>query len=109
MVCSLDRLGWKVVDATNLVTDEGRAIDLCVTPPVVVKRKIEDAVRRWRWRNVARSHPSLQEGCNFEPIFKLLGSKKNDSDWNAPLRGMLRSVVTNREVPAVQVLPSRVG
>ena len=28
LVCSLHRLKWEVVDATNLTTDEGKAIDL---------------------------------------------------------------------------------
>ena len=60
---------------------------------------IEAAVRRWRWRNVAEAHPSLHEGCNFEPIFKLLGSRRKDSEWNATLRGMLKSVVANRQFP----------
>ena len=45
------------------------------------------------------AHPSLHEGCNFEPIYKLLNSKKNDSEWNATLMGMLRSIVANRQFP----------
>ena len=100
LICTLERLRWKVVSAVVLVTDEGKEIDLRVTPsPIVVKRMIEAAVRRWRWRNVAEAHPCLHEGCIFEPIYKLLNSKRNDSEWNATLRGMLRSIVANRQFP----------
>ena len=67
--------------------------------PIAVKKMVGDAVRRCRWRNVAEAHPSLHKGCNFEPIFKLLGSKRNDGEWNAMLRGMLKSVVANRQFP----------
>lgn len=87
LICTLERLRWKVVSAVMLTTDEGKEVDLRVTPPIVVKRMVEAAVRRWRWRNVAEAHPSLHNGCNFEPIFKLLNSKRNDAEWNAALGG----------------------
>ena len=99
LVCTLDRLQWRVVSAVLLITDEGREVDLRITPPIVVKKMVEAAVRRWRWRNVAEAHPSLHKGCNFEPIFKLIGSKRNDEGWNPFLRGMLKSVVANRQFP----------
>lgn len=60
---------------------------------------VEAAVRRWRWRNAAEAHPSLHKGCNFERISKLLGSKRNDGEWNAMLMGMLNSVVANMQFP----------
>jgi hypothetical protein len=98
LVCSLDRLGWRVVSATELETDDGKTLDLRVTPPIVVKREVEEAVQRWRWRNVGTAHPSLHGvGCDFEPIFKLLNSKRNDATWNPELRSMLKSVVANRQ------------
>ena len=33
LICTLDRLEWRVVSAVLLVTDEGREVDLRVTPP----------------------------------------------------------------------------
>ena len=33
LVCTLDRLQWRVVSAVLLITDEGREVDLRVTPP----------------------------------------------------------------------------
>ena len=97
LICTLDRLDWKVVNATELTADEGKTIDLRVTPPIIVKRMVEAAVRRWRWRNVVAEHPSLNDGGAFCPVLKLLTLKRNDAEWNLELRGMLRSVVTNRQ------------
>ena len=66
LVCSLDRLGWRVVSATELAIDDGKSFDLKVTPPVVIKREVEEAVLRWGWRNVGIAHPSLHGvGCDF--------------------------------------------
>ena len=48
LICTLERLRWKGVSAVVLITDEGKEIDLRVTPPIVVKRMVEAAVKRWR-------------------------------------------------------------
>ena len=93
LLCTLNRVGWKVLSASSLVTDTGRAIDLHVDPPIVVARCMEAAVRRWRWSNMAELHPSLkQSGCSFDPILKLLGSSRSDDGWNNKLRASLGSV-----------------
>ena len=44
LLLTLDRVGWTVVDATNLTTDTGRTIELSTDPPVVVARQMEAAV-----------------------------------------------------------------
>ncbi len=80
LLCTLKRVGWKVLSASSLATDVGRTLDLHVDPPIVVARCMEAAVRRWRWSNLAELHPSLrQSGCTFDPVLKLLGSTRSDS------------------------------
>ena len=86
---TLERVGWTVHDATNITTDAGREIELTIDPPVMVSRLMEAAVRRWRWKNVADAHPSLKSGCAFDPVLKLLNSKRADDRWNAMLRASL--------------------
>ena len=48
LLCTLERVGWKVTSASCLVTDTSRTLDLHVDPPIVVARCMEAAVRRWR-------------------------------------------------------------
>ena len=42
LICTLDRLEWRVVSAVLLVTDEGKEVDLRVPPPPM-------SLRRW-WK-----------------------------------------------------------
>ena len=98
--CTLERIGWSVISATELESDGGRVFHLAVDPPVVNTRAVEAAARRWMWRNLAEKHPSLHKvGCSFDPILKLLSSKQNDDEWNPHLRAMLQSVAANRQFP----------
>ena len=49
---------------------------------------------------MAEIHASLkQPGCSFNPVLKLLGSKRNDDGWNNRLRASLSSVASNRQYP----------
>ena len=59
LICTLERIGWTVASATELESDIGTKFNLAVDPPVVIKRAVEAAVRRWRWRIMAEKHPSL--------------------------------------------------
>jgi hypothetical protein len=100
LLLSLERVGWTVHDATNITTDMGREIELSTDPPIVVARLMVESVRRWRWNNVAEAHPSLKgKGCTFDPVLKLLNSKRADDGWNPMLRASLSSVVPNRQYP----------
>jgi hypothetical protein len=100
LILTLERVDWVVHDATNITTDTGRDIELGTDPPIVVARLMEAAVRRWRWRNVAEAHPSLKKhGCTFDPVLKLLNSKRTDDGWNVVLRASLGSIVPNRQYP----------
>ncbi len=42
-----------------LATDRGKVFDLLVDPPAAVTAEAKAAVRRWRWKNVARQIPHL--------------------------------------------------
>ena len=99
-MCTLQRVGWTIDDASTMVTDLGQRLDLHIDPPVVIGRKMCEPVRRWRWRTMAESHADLPpEGANFAPIIKLLTSKRDDDEWNGMLIAVLRSVVANRQFP----------
>ena len=79
VVGTTKRLGWTIQNATTTTSDKGRIFCREDDPPVVLARKCNDAVRRWRWRQIAEQHTSLPaEGANFGPIAKLLSSKRND-------------------------------
>jgi hypothetical protein len=60
LLCTATRLKWTVHDAVTIVTDEGRTLRLELDPPVVVVRAVHEAVRRWRWRSIEKSHNSLR-------------------------------------------------
>ena len=46
LICTLERIGWEVVSATELNSDQGKYYDLTVDPPIVTKRAVEAAVRK---------------------------------------------------------------
>ncbi len=103
-VASAQRLGWTVHDARHVTTDRGRALDLAIDPPIVVARECEDAVRRWRWRVVEETVPSLASGgagfgADFSPVLKLLRPSSESTEWTAEYRGALRSAVLGRQWP----------
>ena len=102
MVATAMRLGWTVQDGLNLVTDEGRSLNLVLDPPVVVVAQCRAAVQRWRWRRIEAKHSLLDvgrpgNGAFIEPIWKLLSSKQQDPEWNSALRGSLRSALVGRQ------------
>ena len=103
------RLRWTVESAVKVVTDEGRELFLNLDSPAAVIREVKAAVIRWRWRNVEVLLPRLARGGSgagalMAPIWQLLRSKQNDEEWNATLRGGLRSVLANRQYPQVRVM-----
>ena len=50
MVATAARLGWTAIDELTLITDMGEEIVMSKDPPAMVKKKVHEAVRRWRWQ-----------------------------------------------------------
>ena len=107
-VATCNRLLWKVVDESTVITDLGRTISFELDPPKEVEREVDEAVRRWRWRRIVKHDGSTGvdvagRGAFMEPIWKLLRSRQNDEEWNPLLRGSLRSALANRQYPQCRV------
>jgi hypothetical protein len=51
------RLGWQVIDAAKVRTDQGELLDLRLDPTAVVVQQCHLAVQRWRWKRVEKSFP----------------------------------------------------
>jgi hypothetical protein len=107
-VATCNRLLWKVVDESTVVTDLGRTIHLDLDPPKVVEAEVDEAVRRWRWRRIVKhtgdeGSDIAGRGAFMEPIWRLLRSRQNDDEWNPVLRGSLRSAMANRQYPQCRV------
>ncbi len=103
-VATAARLGWHVRDATTVVTDRGRVLDLRVGPPCIVRREVAAAVVRWRWKRVedAVSHlasSSMGIGACVDPLRRLLAPAARTSDWTAAHQASLRSAATNAQWP----------
>jgi len=108
MVASCRRLGWIVVNSTELRTDRGETLQLNLDSPAAAKLEIARVVKRWRWRNVEAKMPQLKKGGSgmgalMEPITKLLKSRATSEDWNPALRGALRSAIAGRQYPQARV------
>ena len=54
-VLSCWRLGWTVVSAVVVITDDGRELNLALDPPAVVLKQCRLAVQRWRWRRIEKT------------------------------------------------------
>ena len=103
MVASACRLNWTVCDEAHLITDIGESLDLKADPPAVVKKKVKESVKRWRWRNVALKHNHLngnEQGVLFDPVVKILHTKKLENhtiEMTRNIQAGLRSALANRQ------------
>ena len=72
--------------------DDGRLIDLCAVPPIVVAREVAAAVDRWTWRCIAKQQQwaSLSTGCTLQGIRLAIQSPSTP----APVRSSIISVIT---------------
>ena len=59
LVATAARLGWEVAGPTTMRTHSGQVLDLSRDSPAFVKSVVEEAVVRWRWRQVEARHPSM--------------------------------------------------
>ena len=59
VVATVARIGWQMLNATQVLTYVGHMLDLKLDPPKVVAEHIFNAVERWRWKRVEQKHPYL--------------------------------------------------
>ena len=109
LIATRRRLGWEVLDAVNVVSDEGKLLQLSLDSPAAVANSVNWVVKRWRWRNHEKtlSQPAKGDsgaGALMAAIWKLLNSKQNDEEWNPTLREGLRSAFANRQYTQVRVV-----
>ena len=58
-VADCRRLEWKIMDATTVMTDDGRMLQLALDSPAAVAIQAKLAVKRQRWRN----HENASGAC----------------------------------------------
>ena len=59
VITTLERLGWQMPSATEMITDMGHSLDLTLDPPIAIVNECKDSVRRWRLRLANRILPGL--------------------------------------------------
>ena len=59
LIASIERIGWHMPSATDMVSDEGQIFDLLLDPPVAIVNACKDSVRKWRIRAAGNILPGL--------------------------------------------------
>ena len=103
-VASAQRLGWQVVSAVTLRTDEGRILHLDRDPPVVIRQECQEAVRRWRNKRIMEKLPHLgspadSHGVFETPIWQVLNSKGVKNFLLPQYKSSLQSAIADRQWP----------
>lgn len=103
-VASALRLEWTIQSAFECTDDQGLNIIFTRDSPQFVKSKVEESVRRWRWRRIEAKFPSLSQGAgglgaHMAPIFKVINCKRTSDNWGCQEVGALRSAITGRQWP----------
>lgn len=81
-VAACARIEWELKDASAIVTDEGRKVELELDPPAVVKKEAIETVKRWRWRRIAATFPQMEiVGANVGGEMRPIWSKKQQEGW----------------------------
>ena len=101
-IATAARIGWTITDAFGGTDDRGKSVDFVKDPPIVIKRRCEDSVRRWRWRRISQALPSanlgqIGDGACMEPIWRLLNGRGKGSSFRREYAGMLASAITGRQ------------
>ena len=109
-VATATRLGWCVQGPLCVTTDEGVTLDFCLDSPAFVRTAVDDAVRRWRGRNIGRKLAGTDPdgmglGPNFASMYRLLDPRRNteDAEWGPRERAGLRSACANRQWPQARL------
>ena len=107
-VASAWRLGWQIHSFSAFTTDLGRSLDLTLDPPVVIRREVVRAVKRWRDAAIFKRHSHLGDiskahGLYMRPIWSALnGAAGKDLDWTNKARASLRSALAGRQWPQLR-------
>ena len=96
MVATLARIGWSIDGAHLVTTDLGTQLNFRLDSPQAVKKEVQEAVRRWRWRRVEKALPQLSDGgsgrgLGMDGIWKLLKPSHRSPTWSSEHRGALKS------------------
>jgi hypothetical protein len=105
-VISAQRLRWRVVSATILVTDSGHEIRMDKDSPAVARCWVREAVWRWRCLRLGERCPHLRQGPAavrpfLQPILRLLEAR-DAPEWGLEQTGALRSATTGRQRPQLR-------
>ncbi len=101
-------VGWEVKDAFTIMTDTGDTIDIQADPPAEVRKMLDAAAERWRWRQAER------QACGADPhgdgrgvmtaAFKrLLSVKSLNSSWTKGHQAALKSAVAGGQWPQARL------
>ena len=80
LVATVSRMGWTVVDAMHVVTIETYEFNSCLHSPGAVKRAVQEAVGRWRWKQADAGMPGLLGPGKGEVVWELV-AKLIDNGW----------------------------
>ena len=87
LVATLARIGWTVIDATTAYDDLATEVSFILDSPAMVKRKVHESVRRWRWRLAGLlggvGENWQREGPMWEPVAAMI----NRGKWYDPEGG----------------------
>ncbi len=89
-------------DFKSLRTDDGQVPNLGQDSPAFIRERIEEAVRKWRNRNIAMRVPSLagdgsRAASYLKPVFDLLSGAGKEEGWGSAQRAGLKSALLNRQ------------
>ncbi len=98
------RVGWEFRDAFTVVTDEGDVIDIQLGPPAEVRKLLDAATVRWRWRQAERHVCGADphgdgQGVAMAAYKKLLSSRSLSSRWTRGHQAALKSAVSGGQWP----------
>ena len=111
MVATLARLGWTVLDAVNVYTDNFEQLDFQKDPPARVKQLIHDSVRRWRWKLAGMMVGEGADGWTDGPVWKPVADLIPRGRWRDPVEGAKEGGVVGLKLAGEQAAlrPAFVG
>ncbi len=113
-VATAARIDWSFVDAATIRTHDGRVLRLDTDPPVVISRRVEAAVERWRANRLERTYPHLESGgaaagAYLAPVANLMHRNAATEAWGPRQRAALRSAVVRGQWPQHRLCIARLA